>query len=93
MKLILAITEDELAFQIAKVLAHKGIRSTKLSSSGGFLKKGNTTFLIGAEDSRVDEIIGEIRMICANPELNSQESANEFAANVFILPINEHIRM
>ncbi len=93
MKLILAIIEDELAFQVAKVLAHKGIRSTKLSSSGGFLKKGNTTLLIGADDHKLDEIMAEIRLACANPEFHQDDSGNEYAANIFILPINQHIRM
>lgn len=93
MKLVLAIIEDELAFQVAKALVQKGIRSTKLSSSGGFLKKGNTTLLIGTEDHKVDEVIGEIRIACASSEDKRDENANEFAANIFILPINEYIRM
>ena len=93
MKLILAIIEDELAFEVAKVLSKKGIRSTKLSSSGGFLKKGNTTLLIGTEDQKVDEIIGEIRLVCTTFEGRNEDNANEFAANIFILPINAYARM
>jgi uncharacterized protein YaaQ len=31
---------------------------TKLATTGGFLQTGNTTFLVGTEEERVDEVIG-----------------------------------
>lgn len=92
MKLILAIIEDELAFGVAKALSERAIRSTKLSSSGGFLKKGNTTLLIGVEDHRVEETVAEIRRVCATADADT-DRGNEFLANIFILPIHEHVQM
>ena len=38
-----------------------GFQATKLASTGGFLKSGNTTFMLAVDDSRVDEIIEVIR--------------------------------
>lgn len=92
MKLILAIIEDELAFEVAKALSEKGVRSTKLSSSGGFLKKGNTTLLIGIEKARIEETVEEIRRVCQGAQ-RDPDSDNEFLANIFILPITDYIQI
>lgn len=92
MKLLLAIVEDDLAFEVAKELSEKGIRSTKLSSSGGFLKKGNTTLLVGIQDEQVDMTVATIReTIAKNP--TEDPDGNEFAANIFILPISAYEQM
>lgn len=92
MKLLLAIVEDDLAFEVAKELSEKGIRSTKLSSSGGFLKKGNTTLLVGIQDEQVDVTVATIReTIAKNP--TEDPDGNEFAANIFILPISAYEQM
>ncbi|WP_217563357.1 cyclic-di-AMP receptor, partial [Paenibacillus sp. GbtcB18] len=42
----------------------EGFRATKLASSGGFLRAGNTTFMIGIEDERVPEVFKEIKANC-----------------------------
>ncbi|MER3557036.1 MAG: hypothetical protein C4302_03585, partial [Thermus sp.] len=47
MKLILAIVQDTDAPGLTKALLEKGFQSTKLASTGGFLREGNTTLLIG----------------------------------------------
>lgn len=61
MKLIIAIVSDDLIREVTDHLMDKNIRSTKLASSGGFLKNGNSTILIGSEDNEVDEKIMAIR--------------------------------
>ncbi len=55
MKLILAIVNDDDAASVSAALNKAGISATKLATTGGFLKAGNTTFLIGLEDQRVEE--------------------------------------
>ena len=54
MKLILAIVNDDDAVSVSSALNKAGISATKLATTGGFLKAGNTTFLIGLEDQRVE---------------------------------------
>ncbi len=93
MKLILAIIEDELAYDVAKALTEHSLRSTKLSSSGGFLKKGNTTLLIGVEDQQIDEAVETIRRVCESADTDPEDRDHEFMANIFILPINEYLQM
>ena len=61
MKLMLAIVNDDDASMVSGALNKAGIQVTKLATTGGFLKSGNTTFLIGLDDSLVDTAIEEIR--------------------------------
>ena len=53
MKLILAIVQDKDANILSNEFIDANIRATKLSTTGGFLKSGNTTFIIGLDDFRV----------------------------------------
>ena len=48
-KLILAILQEEDYDQTVEMLNEKHFFVTKLSSSGGFLKKKNVTIMIGVE--------------------------------------------
>lgn len=57
MKLLFVIVSTDDASNVQKALIKEHFQATKLSSTGGFLMKGNTTFLIGANDDRVDQII------------------------------------
>ena len=62
MKLVIAIVHDEDARSLLEDLTKREFRVTKLASTGGFLKAGNTTVLVGVDDDEVDkvmEIIGE----------------------------------
>lgn len=61
MKLILAIIQDKDSNRLANEFIDANIRATKLSSTGGFLKAGNSTFIIGIEDERVDETLELIK--------------------------------
>ncbi|MEN2982491.1 MAG: cyclic-di-AMP receptor [Thermus sp.] len=64
MKLIVAIVQDTDAPGLTKALMERGLQSTKLASTGGFLREGNTTLLIGLEDDRVEEVLELIREKC-----------------------------
>ena len=57
MKLIFAIVNNDDSHSVSGALTKAGFSATKLASTGGFLMSGNTTFLICAEDTKVDDII------------------------------------
>lgn len=61
MKLVYAIVNNDDSHTVAGALTKKGFQATKLASTGGFLMAGNTTFLICAEEEKVDEIIETIK--------------------------------
>lgn len=68
MKLIVAIVQDKDAIRLLEALVDHGFRATKLATTGGFLREGNTTLLVGTEDERVDEVLDIIRRICHSRE-------------------------
>ena len=60
MKLIYAIVNKDDSGAVSSALTRSGFSVTKLATTGGFLMAGNTTFLVGTDESRVDEVIGII---------------------------------
>ena len=61
MKLIFAIVNNDDASSVSSALTKSGYSVTKLATTGGFLKVGNTTFLIGVDESKVDPVLSIIR--------------------------------
>ena len=55
MKLIIAIVQDEDASRLVGQLMNDGFGVTKLATTGGFLRAGNTTLLAGVEDDRMQD--------------------------------------
>ncbi|HOQ99660.1 MAG TPA: cyclic-di-AMP receptor [Anaerolineae bacterium] len=64
MKLVIAIVHSDDADQLTLALREHGFRSTKVSTTGGFLREGNATILIGTEEDKVDEALAVIRHNC-----------------------------
>ncbi|EOL48845.1 hypothetical protein RV11_GL003342 [Enterococcus phoeniculicola] len=64
MKIVLAIVQDKDSNRLANEFIDSNIRATKLSSTGGFLKAGNSTFIIGVDDDRVEETLELIKKTC-----------------------------
>lgn len=61
MKLVYAIVHDEDGPKVMEELNKSGFSVTKLCSSGGFLKAGNTTLLVGIEEESLDTVIDVIK--------------------------------
>lgn len=57
MKLILAIINNDDSALVSTNLTREGYSVTKLATTGGFLMSGNTTFLIGTDDDKVEKVI------------------------------------
>ena len=61
MKLLIAVLWDEDAERAVPAFVERGLRVTRVASTGGFLRRGNTTLLVGVEASRVEEAIGVLK--------------------------------
>ncbi|WP_050699353.1 MULTISPECIES: cyclic-di-AMP receptor [Eubacteriales] len=57
MKLVLAIVNKDDSSMVSAALTQEGFPVTKLATTGGFLMAGNTTFISGVEDDKVDQVI------------------------------------
>ena len=64
MKLIIAIVQDEDASRLISSLMSDGYRVTKLATTGGFLRSGNTTLLVGVEDDKLQTAMDIIEKVC-----------------------------
>ncbi|NLK28094.1 MAG: hypothetical protein GX306_07095 [Clostridiales bacterium] len=64
MKLIYAIVRNNDSAQVTETLNKKGFYVTKMASTGGFLREGNTTLLIGTDEDKVDEVIEIVKREC-----------------------------
>ncbi|MGI6359017.1 MAG: cyclic-di-AMP receptor [Bacillota bacterium] len=64
MKLIVAVVQDKDSVRLVERLVENNFRATKLASTGGFLKAGNTTLLIGVDEKAVPRVIDIIREVC-----------------------------
>jgi uncharacterized protein YaaQ len=64
LKLVIIIAADADADRLMKALIQGGYPATKVSSTGGFLHRGNATILSGVEASEVDEVVSMVRAEC-----------------------------
>ncbi|WP_291430254.1 cyclic-di-AMP receptor [Deinococcus sp.] len=64
MKLVLAVIQDADATPLVRVLSENAFEVTKLASTGGFLREGNTTLMIGVDDERLEELKRHVQRTC-----------------------------
>lgn len=65
MKLVIAIVQDEDSKSLSETFTKNGVRSTRLSSTGGFMRSGNSTFIVGVEDNKVNAVLDIIEEVCS----------------------------
>ena len=68
MKLIIAVVQDKDSTKLLGDLVDNNFRATKLATTGGFLKSGNTTFLICTEELRLNKALEIIKKNCKSRE-------------------------
>lgn len=61
MKLIIAVVSNDDSHSLSNALTKENFAVTKLATTGGFLKIGNTTMLIGTEEDRIEKCIEIIK--------------------------------
>ena len=64
MKLIVSIVNSDDARGLTDALMQEGYRATTISTTGGFLRQGNATILIGTEDDKMEDVLQIIRSNC-----------------------------
>ncbi|NLN14527.1 MAG: hypothetical protein GX185_02855 [Tissierellia bacterium] len=94
MKLIIAVIQDEFINKVTRALMENDIRVTRLSSTGGFLKSGNTTLFIGTHEIHLDKVIDIIRKECKTKRVNKLgEEVRVGGANIFIINMDKYVRI
>ncbi len=57
MKLIMAIVSNDDSAKVQTALTKERFQVTKLATTGGFLMAGNSTFICGTDDDKVDQVL------------------------------------
>lgn len=87
MKLMLIIVRDEDTDSVTQELISNGYRITRMASTGGFLRRGNSTLLVGVEEDRVEGVLDLLKRVCKPAE------GEQRRATIFILNMNEYVRI
>lgn len=106
LKLVVAVVQDQDSSRLSSALTKHNFRATKLASTGGFLRSGNTTFIVGTEDASVPQLLDIIRENCRSREQMVSPvsplggNADSYipypievevgGATVFVLPIDQY---
>lgn len=88
MKLIIAIIKDEDNDAVSKALTENEFRVTFIASTGGFLRSGRSTLLIGVEDEQVEKALEIIRKSCQQPD-----KGKEKRATIFVLKVDQFTQL
>lgn len=94
-KLIIAVVQNEDADNVVDALLEDDFRATRLASTGGFLRRGNTTLMIGADEPQVDRVLDLIREHARSGAVPVEEAGGNppAAATVFVVDLEEYQRL
>ncbi len=89
MKMIIVIVKDNEADALIRALTSAEYRVTRIASTGGFLRSGVATLLIGVEDAQVDSAIRLVRetVVSSGHRPEPAESGGEKRARLFVVPV------
>lgn len=82
MKMIIAITENHMSDATSAALIAENFRVTRLASTGGFLREGATTLMIGVEDEQLDTALDLIRKTTP-----PSEDPNKHLTTIYVLNV------
>ncbi|HET8524664.1 MAG TPA: cyclic-di-AMP receptor [Thermomicrobiales bacterium] len=94
-KLIIGVVQNEDADGVVDALLEDDFRATRLASTGGFLRRGNTTLMIGADEDQVDRVLDLIRQHAKSGAVPAEEgdASPPAAATIFVLDLEEYQRL
>ncbi len=82
MKMIIIIVKDHDADTLTQAFTAGNFRVTRVASTGGFMRSGVVTMLLGVEDPQVDAAIQVVR------DALPKASDSEKRATLFVVPVH-----
>jgi len=79
MKLIVAIVQDYDCDRLLNAVTESHYRATRIASTGGFLRTGNTTVILGVPDDEVADCLSVINRCC---KVRSERRSDEFGGDM-----------
>lgn len=81
MKMIIVIVDDNDADTLTQALTAGNFRVTRVASTGGFLRSGIVTMLLGVEENQVDAVLQTVRN-SLSPKTGQKR------ATIFVVPVH-----
>ena len=88
MKLLVTIVQDQDVNRLMDRLSERGFQFTRISTTGGFLKEGNTTLLIGMKDKREEEAVSIIKESSKSRKKSSGEKSTVTVGGALVFTLN-----
>ena len=88
MKMIMVIVDDHYSDATSTALINAGFRVTRLASTGGFLREGATTLMVGVEDEQLESALDLIR-----EQIPESEDPNQIRATIYVLNVKDYRRV
>ncbi|MDO5715381.1 MAG: cyclic-di-AMP receptor [Tissierellia bacterium] len=93
-KMMIAIVQDKFIDELIDRFLDEDIHVTKLSSSGGFFKSGNSTLLLGCEEEELDHIDQIFREVTKTESIHNEMGDFDISgATVFVIDVEETRRI
>ena len=90
MKLVVAVVQDQDVSKLIDSLMESNFSATKLASTGGFLREGNTTVLIGVDDDSVEQVVLIVNNACqSSKKPKGKQEVTVGGATVFVLDVEK----
>lgn len=80
MKLMIIIVRDSDTENVVQELVQKAYRVTRMASTGGFLRHGNSTLLVGVENEQVQPVVDLLKQVC-----HPVDAENQYRATIFVV--------
>lgn len=84
MKLVVTVVHNRDKNSISDALLHAGFKFTIVASTGGFLREGNTTLLIGADSEEVETVLNLLQENCHTREQYVSAGADAAPLGAFL---------
>jgi len=91
--MVLAVIQKGHTDVVLDALTEGGYRATRLASTGGFRREGNTTLIMGTEDTQVEQLITLLQTTVARAAGASAGSAAAGRGAVFVLPLADSFQL
>lgn len=86
MKMVVAIVQNADRDNLSSALSEANIPHTRLNTTGGFLRAGNTTLVIGIDDDKVQHVLGIIEKACKEREALHRPGHGALHADAYAAP-------
>ncbi len=88
MKLILAIVNADAVDPVSRALVEQRFTVTQISSMGSFLRRGNTTLVIGVQETQVESALEVIRNAC-----KPLKTSDVHPATIFVIDAAQFVQI